>query len=79
MKCYSLDFLKICFGWGIGQEVFKEVELRASAVTNPKHKASTIQTLSTLHPNSTKFVVLQGGGPKVGEVIRSGGVTRLFI
>ena len=58
VKCYSLDFLKICFGWGIGQEVFKEVDLRAGVVTNPKHKASTIQTLSTLHPNSTKFVVL---------------------
>ena len=26
--------------------------------TNPKNKASTIQTLSTLHPNSAKFVVL---------------------
>ena len=70
---------KNLYGWGIGQKVFKEVDLRAGVVTNQKHEASTIQTLSTLHPNSTKFVVLQGGGPKVGEVIRSGGVTRLFI
>ena len=49
---------KNLYGWGIGQKVFKEVDLRAGVVTNQKHEASTIQTLWTLHPNSTKFVLL---------------------